>query len=358
MKQRGTCLAVAAWPEVDRVAWTHALAPGDVLDAGGPAEHWRPATRRFVGQGYGGWLAWLKDHGVDIDTGTSADRLTPDRLGDYIEHLRHRVSTTTVENRLIALERALAVMAPESDRSLLNRAIRRLHDPHAGLAAKRARLRDSSELLALGIRLMSEADDPTPRPYLRTRCSTLYRDGLCIALLSARPLRLRNFAGLVLGHHLRALDDRWWIHIPPEETKTHVLIDVPFPDALVGALDHYLKVHRPRLLGIHGANNVDMAHAGPLWISARTGHALSSSTLAQRITDHTGRAFGKPVNPHLFRDCAATSIAIRDSEHVRIAAVILGHSRFETTERHYNLARSVDAAANYHHHLDRLRRET
>ena len=80
-------------------------------------------------------------------------------------------------------------------------------------------------------------------------------------------------------------------------------------------------------------------------------------TLAQRITEHTGRAFGKPVNPHLFRDCAATSIAIRDPEHVRIAAAILGHSRFETTERHYNLARSVDAAANYHHHLDRLRRE-
>jgi integrase len=65
----------------------------------------------------------------------------------------------------------------------------------------------------------------------------------------------------------------------------------------------------------------------------------------------------KPVNMHLFRDCAATSIALRDAEHVRIAAGVLGHRSFSTTERHYNLARSVEAAAEYHSHLDRLRRE-
>ena len=28
--------------------------------------------------------------------------------------------------------------------------------------------------------------------------------------------------------------------------------------------------------------------------------------------------FGHALNPHLFRDCAATSIAIEDPDHVRI----------------------------------------
>jgi integrase len=79
--------------------------------------------------------------------------------------------------------------------------------------------------------------------------------------------------------------------------------------------------------------------------------------MALRIAEHTKGAFGKPVNMHLFRDCAATSIALGDAEHVRIAAAVLGHRSFATTERHYNLARSAEAAADYHSYLDRFRQE-
>jgi integrase len=248
-------------------------------------------------------------------------------------------------------------MAQEADRSLLKRAIRHLHDPHAGLAGKRLRLQDSRDLFVLGIRLMAEGDNPVGDSYCRTRWSTRYRDGLIIALLAARPLRRRNFAGLVLGRHMRLIHDRWWICIPAEETKTRMTIEVPFPEALVDNLERYLEVHRPRLLNAPLPDTSNGLRSGPLWISTRTGAALSPNTLALRIVEHTARAFGKPVNMHLFRDCAATSIALRDAEHVRIAAGVLGHRSFSTTERHYNLARSVEAAAEYHSHLDRLRRE-
>jgi integrase len=349
---------VEAWPEIDRLAWSRALVLGDLLEAGGPAEHWRPATRRFVAENYGFWLSWLADQGVDVDAETLSARQTRERLGAYIEHLRSRVSLATIENRLIGLERALAVMSPETDRSLLKRAIRRVRDPHAGIAGKRIRLQDSRDLFALGIRLMSEADDPVGESYRRTRWSTHYRDGLIIALLAARPLRRRNFAGLVLGRHVQLVQDQWWICIPAEETKTRMAIEVPFPEALVDSLDRYLKEHRPRLLNAPVPETCDILRSGPLWISIRTGAALSPHTLALRVAEHTGRAFGKPVNVHLFRDCAATSIALRDAEHIRIAASVLGHRRFATTERHYNLARSVEAAADYHSHLDRLRQET
>jgi integrase len=60
-------------------------------------------------------------------------------------------------------------------------------------------------------------------------------------------------------------------------------------------------------------------------------------------------AFGRPINPHLFRDCLATSIAIHDPDNVRMAAALLGHRSFATTERHYNLARTLQAARSYQH---------
>ncbi len=63
-----------------------------------------------------------------------------------------------------------------------------------------------------------------------------------------------------------------------------------------------------------------------------------------------------PVNPHLFRDCAATSLAIEDPAQVRVAAQVLGHGAFATTERHYNLARGQEATESWHRALEGLRR--
>ena len=83
---------------------------------------------------------------------------------------------------------------------------------------------------------------------------------------------------------------------------------------------------------------------------------MSAGTLAFHVTELTRAAFGRAVNPHLFRDCAATSLALEDPAHVRIAAQVLGHGAFSTTERHYNLARGQEAADSWHATLDGLRR--
>ena len=63
----------------------------------------------------------------------------------------------------------------------------------------------------------------------------------------------------------------------------------------------------------------------------------------QRITEHTRAAFGHPINPHLFRDCLATSVAEDDPNHFGVAARLLGHRNLRTTERYYDQARSIDA---------------
>ena len=61
------------------------------------------------------------------------------------------------------------------------------------------------------------------------------------------------------------------------------------------------------------------------------------------IRGRTKAAFGKALNPHLFRDAAATTLAISSPKHVRSAAPLLGHRTFTTTERHYIQAKGLDA---------------
>jgi integrase len=53
------------------------------------------------------------------------------------------------------------------------------------------------------------------------------------------------------------------------------------------------------------------------------------------------------VNPHLFRDCAATSIAVHHGAHVGIAAGALGHIDPRTTEQYYNQAGMIEAVRSY-----------
>jgi integrase/recombinase XerD len=124
-----------------------------------------------------------------------------------------------------------------------------------------------------------------------------------------------------------------------EETKTHQPIEVPFPDELVPALERYLGYYRALLAG-------DRYRGDHLWVSYFCG-PQSPHTLQLRLVLHTEKAFGRPVNPHLFRDCVATAIAIHDPENVRMAATVLGHRSFAVTERHYNLARTLEAGRSY-----------
>lgn len=86
------------------------------------------------------------------------------------------------------------------------------------------------------------------------------------------------------------------------------------------------------------------------------GGALSAARLSFLVKKRARAAFRRSVNPHLFRDCAATSLAIGDPARVRTAAQVLEHGALSTTERHYNLARGQEAADSGHKMLDGLRR--
>ena len=76
-----------------------------------------------------------------------------------------------------------------------------------------------------------------------------------------------------------------------------------------------------------------------------------------RVVRVTKEGLERPVNPHLFRDCAATSVAIEDPEHVHIIAAILSHASHATAERYYNQAQSLEAGRVYQKFIAARRRE-
>jgi integrase len=277
----------------------------------------------------------------------AAERWPAERLRSYLASMRARgLSAATICNDLKSLERALAVIERGADLSHLQNAVKRLSGV-ADQQRKRGRLQEPSRLLALGRQLMAEAAKGL-RQHPRMDAA-LFRDGLQLALLALRPLRKRNFAALQIGKHLVREGVDWRLVIDRSETKTKQPIDVPFPDDLVPELHAYLERYRPLLAG-------ERYTGDRLWVSYRfTPQAAHSIQL--KIVEHTEKAFGISVNPHLFRDCAATSIVINDPDNVRMAAAILGHRSFATTERHYNMARSMQAGHAFHHVLKERRRK-
>jgi site-specific recombinase XerD len=86
------------------------------------------------------------------------------------------------------------------------------------------------------------------------------------------------------------------------------------PDRAAGA---YLARIRPRFpqASTHRA----------LWAGLK-GRGLGGQAIYDTVAARTRAAFGHVVNPHLFRDCAATTIAIAQPGQIGVARDLLGHA--------------------------------
>lgn len=350
------CMPQAEWPAGDRRWWERAQEPGDILDGGGPASHWAPLTRLTVARGYGRYLTWLAGEEMLDTAGPLAARVRPDRVAAYTRHLLARNAPLTVAGRLGALAMFAGAVAPEGDWGFVRR-VRAwsLNQPGTpgGREPKAARLRHSRELLDLGLELVAQAEAAQAGGRSR-HWPVVLRTGLMIALLAQRPLRLRNLVDLRLGEHLLREADGWWLRIPAYQTKNRRQIRVLFPEGLAPALRLYLEEARPLLLARAPDGGAGAGRA--LWVTMH-GRSAQDQGVYSTIVRRTCAVFGRPVNPHLFRDAAATTVALEDPVHVRIAAQVLGHATFATTERHYRLSRSVEAGRAHHAVLARLRRK-
>jgi integrase/recombinase XerD len=350
-------LTLETWPEADRTAWQQATQAGDVLDPGGAAARWAPSTRAGASAAYGRWLAHLAaDQRLDPAVGP-VDRVTPEALGRYVADLQAKHAATTVVTYLAFLVCALKAMAPECDWRWLQGIVSRLKRAAAPARNKRPRIVPANALFGFGLELMAEAElSPDIASWQQ---AVGYRDGLMIALLAARPLRRRNFCAIEIGRHLVRRGEGYWLRFDAAETKTRAPLELPFPAPLVPALERYLRHYRPWLLRRTGHRNGAHPFREPgqrLWVS-KTGSAMSEEVFYKGLRKRTTAKFGHTVNPHLFRDCAATSIAIEDPEHVAISRSLLGHATLRTSERHYDHAHSLQASRRYQGRVLALRRQ-
>ena len=345
-------MPLAEWPAQDQAAWQSALAPTDFLQEGGIAAAWSVGGRTMASDGYGFWLTWLVNSRQFEPSLPPADRVSRERIAAYAAAMRQRLAPMTVLGRIRSLGRAMNALAPHRDWTWLGRAANRMLGNAIPVRLKRARMQDVDRLVALGTSLMQGADRTDD--HLAVGRATRYRDGLIIALLAYRPLRLRSFAGLTVDQHLSRRPTGWWLQLSPHDTKTKQAMEMPFPEELVSCLETYLAQHRPVLLRGNAASDVARPHTTGLWI-AKGGRMMGACAISVQIKGHTAAAFGQPINPHLFRDCAATSIAIQDPEHVRVIHAILGHSTLATSERFYNQARTLEAGRRYQQEIAQTR---
>ena len=343
-------IPIALWPARDRAAWDAALAPGDVLDPGGVASRWSPATRRKTALGYGRFLFFLLQRGdLDVLAGPT-NRITHERLAAYLAELQRTNRGHTIQNRIQELGDAMRALAPDRDWRWILRAAGRLRASTIPAQDKRGRLRPIEELAAEGLRLIADAE--TNPAFSALGRALQYRDGLILVFLAFHPLRLRNLAELEVGRHVVEAGEQFILRLA--ETKGGQSHQVPVHPTIAAPLRRYLRHHRGVLLGQRGRWYAPPGEA--LWISKHGSHC-SEDTFENVVRKRTGADGRLPMSPHLFRSCGATSVAINTPAYVDIIPAVLTHSSHRTGERYYNLASSLEASRAHSALLDELRRE-
>lgn len=330
------CLPISQWPEPDRRLWLAACAPGDILDdeIGARSGHGE-VTNRKAAKGYGRWLTYLQISAPDTLAMAPAARITRERVRAYVDSLiAIGNSTQTILARLQELGEVAKVMGPDRNWSFINDIASKIRARHRP-ARDKANLRPSDELVDLGFHLMKSAGSVSG-----LEAAIAYRDGLVIAVLALIPLRRRNLADLVIDRTLIRQGSEWLIAFGEDETKTHTAFEIGLPEILREPLEDYLQNYRPVLAAREGRWTRPLE--GALWVS-KDGSPMTQIALYDRVRARTKDAFGVAINPHLFRDAAATTMAIADPEHVRLAAPLLGHRTFATTERYYQQAKGYQA---------------
>ena len=127
---------------------------------------------------------------------------------------------------------------------------------------------------------------------------------------------------------------------------------------LVPALARYQAEIRPMLIEAVPRGQTARPARPPgafLWM-AQGGTPLTTGALRKAIARHTLLRFGHAMNPHLFRDCVATTASNEDPNHMQQAAQLLGHTKLRTTERSYIAANSTAALGDFSRMIAAMRK--
>jgi integrase len=343
-------LKIKDWPELDRSLWINSLTRDDPFSDNGQRANNRKISNDKVAHGIGRWLTFIKINLPELLALHPADRITKNTTLAYIKNMRDLDNKDqTLISRLQELHSAAIIFDSNRSYNFIKEISSKIRQNAKPAKDKDSRYITSDALLNLGLKLINDVQNQTT-PRLK---AIAYRNGLCISFLALRPLRRKNLTEITLGKNLLKKGNQWILSFSREETKTGNRYDSLWPDVLINHLEEYLKVHRPVLMAIKGRW---MAPVGDrLWVSSN-GSPQTQVSIFQEITKNTKKEFGRSINPHLFRDAAATTIAIENPEHILTIANILGHRSIKSTEKYYERSNQIQSHAWYMEHIHKLRK--
>jgi integrase len=328
-------LPIAEWPEADRLGWKQACVPAQRLQRGGAASHLGAVSKADIANRYGLYLDFLQRNGLFYSAGCATSLVTPGNVDRFIAELKARVRSVTVWNSVYKLRRAAQLIAPNWNFGWLIEI-----EADAALVmiprSKADRWVLTERLVEAGLILINEAEMFGMTPLERAKG---VRNGLIIALLALHPLRIKNFAALALAKTFVSINDRWWLNVPADDTKSHRVDQRQVPEFITDAVNKYVNVHRPVL-------SRDKAEETALWVSSTTGRQMTAKNLGTLISKLTRETIGVDVSPHLFRTAAASTAAVYGGKYPHLASALLGH-RDPRAKEHYDRATSLEAGDTY-----------
>lgn len=128
-----------------------------------------------------------------------------------------------------------------------------------------------------------------------------FQVGLILRLMVRIPLRIRNWAEMLLGDNLRPVNGGYRIHFEGRELKVAEkrgelnVVDMPIDADVLDDLREFLTVWRPRLPAAATERHVFLGSHGP------NAGRLEERELADKIRVHVAAWTGKRLYPHLIR---------------------------------------------------------
>jgi integrase len=328
-------LPLNEWPEADRLGWMEALRPAQRFKRGGAASNLAPVSQADIANRYGLYLNYLQRNGRLDPKGNAVTLVTLDDVHGFVAELQSRVRSVTVWNSVYKLRRASQLIAPSADFGWLTE----IEKDVALIMMPRSKVDRvvlTERLVDAGLTLIREAEMFGKNPLAR---ATGVRNGLLIVLLALHPIRIKNFAALRIANTFIKIGDRWWLHVPSDNTKSHRMDERQVPEFITDVVNRYIEMHRPVLCR-------GVEHSA-LWVSSTTGRQLTTKNLGSLISKITRETIGVDVSPHLFRTAGASTAALYGNSHPHLATALLNHRDVRITEDHYNLSTSLAAGAEY-----------
>jgi integrase len=345
--RRRQSLPVAEWPAADRTLWAWLRRGGGVLDPRGPLAHLKPVSLDGIAVCHGRWLCWVAQVHPAALAEDPVARCTGARFVAWLAD-GSGLAPASRQRQAEKVLRLLRAAAPEADWSAHERQVALLRREARLTPSRRkaGRILSSDVLLQAALDLAGRNRDHDAR--CGPRAARRRRDATMVALLAVMPLRRRAFVALEPGRSVLRDGDRIVIALDATLTKTGQVWEAVVPEPVAGLLRHYLDRVRPILLARAGEASA------ALWLNDH-GRPYGDIHLGQRITRITERLTGVRVSPHLFRDCAATTLVRSGAGSARITRDLLGHASFRTAEHHYIHARMIEASRDYARAIDAAR---